>query len=150
MGFTAAEDAKPKEPHPEGLKCRSCGAETASEWRGPAPKEFCSKGKCRKAAAAAHKALKGASWEDKLKEIDDDVAEMDERLQDLAATVERRTQRHADQLEKQAAQLQEQQELIASLQTQVARLASFVHNAPAPGAKRPALSGLSAPRAQQR
>ena len=101
MGFTATEDAKPNEPHPDGLKCRSCSAEKASEWRGPAPKEYCSKGKCRKAATAAHRALKGTSCEEKLKELDADVDAMNERLEKLELKVDRRTKRHEDQLEEQ-------------------------------------------------
>ena len=42
MVFTSEEDAKPKQPHPNGLLCKGCGADKASEWRGPG-REFCSK-----------------------------------------------------------------------------------------------------------
>ena len=73
------------------------------------------------------------------------------RLEKLEATVDRRSQRHAEQLEAHAEQLAEQDELIASLQAQLARLAHFVHNQPATaGAKRPALSNLSAQLTQAR
>ena len=49
MVFTSEEDAKPKEPHPKGLLCKSCGADKASEWRGPG-REYCSK--CKKHSQA--------------------------------------------------------------------------------------------------
>ena len=146
MGFTAAEDAKPKVPHASGLKCRCCEAEFASQWRGP-DLAFCSLSKCRKAAAAA--STKTAPWKAKLKELDDDMDDMLRRLEKLEATVDRRSQRHAEQLEAHAAQLAEQDEVISSLRAQLAQLAHVVHSKPATaGAKRPALNELDARFAQ--
>ena len=34
MGFTDEDAAKPKQPHKDGIACVSCGAKTASQWRG--------------------------------------------------------------------------------------------------------------------
>ena len=42
MVFTMEEEAKPKVPHDDGLTCIHCGANEASQWRGP-QKRYCSK-----------------------------------------------------------------------------------------------------------
>ena len=147
MVFTAADDAKPKVPHDEGLPCLSCGAMEASQWRGLGLR-YCSKGKCKKAAKEAAQKSKATSWEDKLKQVDEDGDARDGRIAELEATLERRSARYEEQLSEQATELADQADRIEALTSKLARLSTQLANAlpqsAGAGAKRPALGALPA------
>ena len=116
MVFTSEEDAKPKEPHPKGLVCKSCGADKASEWRGPG-REFCSK--CKKQAAEARAALKTDPH-------DAQVKALTERLQSAEELIDKLTKGYEDLVacvSEQAATQDELKQEVDTLRSQLAGVA---------------------------
>ena len=78
-GFVPEALAKPKVLHKSGGKCLSCGALSASQWRGPGG-NFCSIAKCEKAAKAAREALKADPMAERMaqrvEDLEDEMQEM--------------------------------------------------------------------------
>ena len=147
MVFTSEEDAKPKEPHPKGLLCKSCGADKASEWRGPG-REYCSK--CKKQAAEARAALKTDLH-------DAQVKALTERLQSAEELIDKLTKRYEELVGCVSAQSDEQDELkqeMATLRSELAGVAkqASVAKTKAARAKRAAFGQLppQPPPAQRR
>ena len=147
MVFTSEEDAKPKEPHPKGLLCKSCGADKASEWRGPG-RQFCSK--CKKQAAEARAAMKTDPR-------DAQIEALKERLQSAEELIEKLTKSYEELVgcvSEQAATQDEQKEEMETLRSELAGVAkeASVAKTKAARAKRAALFGLppQPPPAQRR
>jgi hypothetical protein len=141
MVFTVVEEAKPKVPHDDGLTCIHCGANEASQWRGP-HKRYCSKAQCKKAATAARKSATSSSWEEKLKAVEDDVEAHDGRMEKLEDTLAKRCEGYEKRLAAQADWLEKQDATIARLEALVMRMQKQL---PAgAGSKRAALGALPA------
>ena len=116
MVFTSEEDAKPKQSHPKGLSCKSCGADKASEWRGPG-REFCSK--CKKQAAEARAELKTDPRDAQIKALT-------ERLQSAEELIEKLTKSYeelVDCVSAQSDEQDEQKEEMATLRSEIAVVA---------------------------
>ena len=120
MVFTSEEDAKPKEPHPKGLVCKSCGADKASEWRGPG-REFCSK--CKKQAAEARAELKTDPRDVQIKALTERLQSAEELIEKLTKSYEELVGCVSEQAATQDEQKQEMETMRAEL-AGVARQAS--------------------------
>ena len=116
MVFTSEEDAKPKQPHPNGLLCKGCGADKASEWRGPG-RDFCSK--CKKQAAEARAELKTDPRDVQIKALT-------ERLQSAEELIEKLTKGYEELVgcvSEQAATQDEQKQEMETLRPELAGVA---------------------------
>ena len=76
----APAPSKPLVPHKDGISCVSCGATTASKWRG-INGDHCSTYKCKQ-AAAEERAAKGGQGEleQRVEELESVVAALQQQL----------------------------------------------------------------------
>ena len=106
----------PKEPHPKGLLCKSCGTDKASQWRGPGG-QFCSK--CKKEAGAARAALKADPR-------DAQIEALSERLHNAEELIEKLTQSYEELVgcvSEQAATQDEQKQEMETMRAELAGVA---------------------------
>ena len=149
MVFTAAEDAKPKMPHKDGLPCLGCGALDSSWWRGPGGR-YC----CQKEAKAARDAEKADAKDKLIEELqarlmatEGGLAQALTAISDLSARLERHEVAAAEQEKQRAAN----GEALDDLRKQLCRVAQQRLMAPQPskraleqvGTKRRTLVDLS-------
>jgi hypothetical protein len=146
MGFTDEDAAKPKQPHKDGIACVSCGAKTASQWRG-LNGDHCSIGKCKRAAAAQRRAAREGAKDARIEELE-------ERLEEAEAAIELLQEQFRHFVDAgYHGRITEVEEDQSGLRLQVARLAQrvaaadTVAPAAAGGKRKPAPAGVPLPRA---